>query len=167
MRSLHADSFRPALIGLIVAIILLVAWCTWFFFAQVTLYERSQSAHISNGEIIIAEFSAESFSRIQRGQSARLYIEGAMGQQVGSIPALVTDVISPPKHEQKKSGEVRLFAFAEAASPIRFQDELTGQVEIEVEQLSPAQLVMRISGVFVDMPKVSFSPQNAHPESKL
>ncbi len=146
MRSLHADSFRPALIGLVVAIILLVIWGTWFFFAQVTFYENSQSAYLTDGEIIVAEFPAEAFNRIQTGQAARLSIDGAIGKKVGSIRAIVTDVINPSQAE--KMGQVRLFAFADAASPIRFQEKLTGQVEIAVEQISPAQLVMRVSGLF-------------------
>ncbi|RKZ52116.1 MAG: hypothetical protein DRR00_09350 [Candidatus Parabeggiatoa sp. nov. 3] len=146
MRSLHADSFRPALISLVVAIILLVIWGTWFFFAQMTFYENSQSAYLTDGEIILAEFPAEAFNRIQTGQAARLHLDGAMGKQVGTIRAIVTDVMRPSQAE--KTGEVRLFAFANADSPIRFQEKLTGQVEIAVEQISPAQLVMRVSGLF-------------------
>jgi hypothetical protein len=42
-----------------------------------------------------------------------------------------------------------------------FQDKLTGRVEVEVEHLSPATLVMRASGQFLDTPPVSLSPQNS------
>lgn len=160
MRSLHADSFRPMLVGLIGASILIAIWCIWFFFAQVTLYEHSLVARVTKGEIIVAEFSAEALNRIQQGQPARLNIDGAMGQQVGSISAIVTDIIKPSTSEQKETGEVKLFSFAEASSPIRFEEELTGQVEIEVEHISPAKLVMRASGLFVDTPKISLSPQS-------
>ena len=144
MRSLYADSFRPALISLVVAIILLVTWGTWFFFAQVTFYENSQSAYLTDGEIIRAQFPTEAFNRIQTGQPARLYLDGAI--VAGSIRAIVTDVIRPSQTEEM--GEVRLFALADADSPIRFHEKLTGQVEIAVEHISPAQLVMRVSGLF-------------------
>jgi len=117
------------------------------FFAQVTLYEKSQSARVINGEIIIAQFSAQLLPRIQPRQPALLYLEGLIRQQVGTISAIVTDVITPPPTEA--SGQVKLFSFVDANSPIRLHKELTGQVEIEVEHLSPAQLVMRVSGLFV------------------
>jgi hypothetical protein len=146
MRSLYADSFRPALIGLIIAIILLLVWGSWFFFAQLTFYENSQSAYLSDGEIILAEFPAKAFNRLQTGQSARLYIDGVMGKQVGQIRAIVTDVIQPSQTEQ--IGKVRLFAFPDSDSPVRFHEKLTGKVQIAVEQISPAQLVMRVSGLF-------------------
>ena len=148
IRSLHADSFRPVLIGAIIAIVILITWGIWFFFAQVTLYEKSQSAHVINGEIVVAEFPSQLLHSIQPAQPARLYLDGAIGQQVGFISAIVTDVTSPSQTEP--TGQVKLFAFVDANSPIRLQKKLTGQVEIEVEHLSPAQLVMRVSGFFVN-----------------
>jgi hypothetical protein len=149
IRSLHADSFRSVLIGVIVALVILITWGIWFFFAQVTLYEKSQSARVINGEIVVAEFPAQLLHSIQPAQPARLYLDGAIGQQVGTIFAIVTDVTSPSS-QTEPTGQVKLFAFVDANSPIRLQEELTGQVEIEVEHLSPAQLVMRVSGLFVN-----------------
>ena len=147
IRSLHADSFLSVLIGVFIALVILIAWGIWFFFAQVTLYEKSQSARIT-GEIVVAEFPAQLLHNIQPTRPARLYLDGAIGQQVGIISAVVTDVINPSQTEP--TGQVKLFAFVDANSPIRLQKELTGQVEIEVEHLSPAQLVMRVSGLFVN-----------------
>lgn len=46
MRSLEADSFRLSAAMLTVAAILLAAWCGWFFFARVSLYEVSASARV-------------------------------------------------------------------------------------------------------------------------
>lgn len=148
MRSVQADSVYPTLVGLIVAIIIFIAWNTWFFFAQVTLYEKSQSARLFKGEIVIAEFSAETLSRIQPGQPARLNIDGKLGKSVGTIPALVTDIINPPKMTPRITGQVKLFAFTKPVPLIRSQDELTGTVEIEVGHLTPAQWVLRTSGLF-------------------
>ncbi len=147
IRSLHADSFLSVLIGAIIALVILISWGIWFFFAQVTLYEKSQSARIINGEIVIAEFSAQLLQSIQPEQQARLYLDGAIGQQVGTISAVVTDVTSPSQTEP--TGQVKLFAFVDANSSLRLQKELTGQVEVAVAHLSPAQLVMRVSGLFV------------------
>ncbi len=47
LRSLNADRFRASLIGLGVALVLLIAWGSWFFLAQVTIYEVSASAAVA------------------------------------------------------------------------------------------------------------------------
>jgi hypothetical protein len=148
IRSLHADSFLSVLIGVTIALVILITWGIWFFFAQVTMYEKSQSARIIDGEIVVAEFPTQLLHSIQPKRPARLYLDGAIGQQVGIISAIVTDVTNPSQTEP--TGQVKLFAFVDINSPIRLQKELTGQVEIEVEHLSPAQLVMRVSGLFVN-----------------
>ena len=147
LRSLHADSFRPALIGSLIAFIILITWSIWFFFAQVTLYEKSQAARVNDGGIVVADFPTQVLHRIKPAQSARLYLDGAPGQQVSTIAAVVTDVASPS--QSGPTGQVKLFASIDPHSPLRFQKELTGQVEIAVEHLSPAQLVMQVSGLFV------------------
>src|SRR5262245_39371979 len=44
MRSLTADGFTGARLGLLLVAALLAAWSAWFLFAQVTLYEVTASA---------------------------------------------------------------------------------------------------------------------------
>jgi membrane fusion protein (multidrug efflux system) len=46
MRSLDADSFRVSGVVLLIAGLLLAAWCGWFFLAKVSLYELSESARV-------------------------------------------------------------------------------------------------------------------------
>ena len=44
MRSLRLDSFRATRIGLVFAIIIMLALIVWFFMARVTLYEVSSTS---------------------------------------------------------------------------------------------------------------------------
>jgi len=158
MRSLKADSFRPALVGLLVAMALLTAWIAWFFLARITLYETGQIVHTTKGGIVVAEFPSETLGRIQYGQPALLRLDGTIGDQARTIPAIVTNVAS---QSQEGCVEVKLFAPVNATAPVPLQDGLTGQVEIEVEHVSPATFVMRASGQLIDTPPVSLSPQNS------
>lgn len=158
MRSLNTDSFRPSLVGLFFAIVLLTAWAAWFFLARVTLYEISQTARVTKEGMVVADFPPEALGRIRPGQPALLRFGGDVGDQAGTIPAIVANVTN-----QAREGRVRveLFALVDAAFPGPLQEGLTGQVEIEVEHVSPATLVVRASGQFLDTPPISLSPQNS------
>ena len=157
MRSLKADSVRPTLVGLLLAMTLLITWAAWFFLARITLYETGRVVLTTKGGIVVASFSPGALGRIQRGQPALLSLDGITGDQAGTTPAIVTNVAN-----QAQEGWVRveLFAPATTAFPTPIQDGLTGSVEIEVEHISPATFVMRASGQFIDTPPVSLSPQN-------
>ena len=155
MRSLQADSFRTALVALLVAMVFLIAWTAWFFLARITLYETSQAVSMTKRGMVVADFPPETLGRIQPGQPALLRFGGAARDQTGTIPAIVMNVI-----DQTPEGRVRVELVAlGVVAP--YQDGLPSQVEIEVEHISPATLVMRASGQFVDTPPVSLSPQRA------
>ncbi|MBI3801899.1 MAG: biotin/lipoyl-binding protein [Deltaproteobacteria bacterium] len=50
LRSLKADGFRRSTIGLFLAVALLVCWVGWSLFAQVTLYEVTDTARLEVGQ---------------------------------------------------------------------------------------------------------------------
>ena len=91
LRSLNADRFHASLIGLGVALVLLIAWGSWFFLARITIYEVSASAVVAKDGFIIAEFPLTKSGRIHRGQAAWLYsiLDGA--KQPANVPAVVAD----------------------------------------------------------------------------
>ena len=157
IRSLDSDSFRSTLVGLVVAIILVTAWIAWFSLGRVTLYETGQVVSVARGGEVVVDFSSEARGRIQRGQAALVQFDGDFGTQIGAIPAIVTNV---PSAGQDDRVEVKLYLLASVAISGRSQDNLTGQAKVEVEHISPAVLVMRAAGQFVDTPSVSLSPQN-------
>lgn len=158
LRSLHADGFRPALIGLVIAIVLIGAWCSWFFLTEITLYQTARNAEIRH-EFITVELPANKLERIRPGQAARLYLNGVSFKKLGSIPAVVTDTSAAPAPGQQ--GLITLIALPEGPSPIFFQDRLTGRVEIEVEHISPFDWIMRHSGLAEDGADVWLSPERA------
>jgi hypothetical protein len=154
MRSLDIDRFRPSLIGLLSAIVLLTAWLAWFFLASVGLYEVSQSAQVTGAGMIVADFPLETRSRIWPGQPALFRPASAIGDLPQTIPAMVMAVTRPADREQV---QVKLVALADAKTPISLPEGFTGQIEIEVKRVSPATLVRYTTGQLVDGPAVSLS----------
>jgi hypothetical protein len=156
LRSLNADRFHASLIGLGVALVLLIAWGSWFFLARMTIYEVSTSALVASDGFVIADFPMAKPGRIRRGQAAWLFpvLDGA--KQAGSVPAVVIDIIRSPSVEPAR---VRLFPVHDRDLSEVLPAGQKVRVEIEVEYVSPAVLVLRTSGLLVDTPGVALSPQ--------
>jgi uncharacterized membrane protein (UPF0127 family)/multidrug resistance efflux pump len=87
--------------------------------------------------------------RIQPGQPARLRLDGFPWMQYGAVSATVASVAS-----EVRDGWVRveLAVRPDAAPPIPLQHGLPGTVEVEVDHVSPATLVLRTAGRLLDMP---------------
>ena len=88
----------------------------------------------------IAEFPpSDSLGRIRAGQRASLRLDGFPWTEYGKVAGEVTGVASEPR-----SGKIRveLRVLPESAPAIRLQHGLPGSLEIEVERISPAALVL-------------------------
>jgi membrane fusion protein (multidrug efflux system) len=81
--------------------------------------------------------------RIQPGQKARLRFNAFPWEQYGTIAAEVTSVASEPRDERVR---VELALKQRAPSAIVLRHGLLAQVEVEVERVSPAALVLRVAG---------------------
>src|SRR5439155_16156958 len=81
--------------------------------------------------------------RIRNGQSARIRLEGFPWTQYGSVHATVTNVSG-----ELRDGQVRVeLALSKSSdSAIPFQHGLPAEVQVEIEQISPAVLVLRSAG---------------------
>ena len=134
IRSLNANKSSPWLVALIFGLVVLVAWAIWFFFAQMTFVEVSQSAQVVSSNIVVANFEPDALQRIKRGQLANLYLYDGVGQP-NIISARVTDI-------NPEEGQVEFIAQIETLT----QADLTGKIEVEVEHISPARFVLRASG---------------------
>ena len=143
LRSLAADDFRAAMLGLLAATSLLVAWLAWFLLARVTVYEISTTAHLVSGTQVAAEFPATALGRIQPGQPAHLRLAGFPADQYGSIPATITQVTY-----RAEDGQVHTLLALQPApdSPIPLQQGMAGTIEVEIEQVAPATLALRAAG---------------------
>jgi membrane fusion protein (multidrug efflux system) len=99
---------------------------------------------------IVAEFDpAVSLGRVRSGQSARVRLDGFPWLQYGSLSARVDSVATEPR-----DGTVRVELAVVASDPrIPLQHGLPGIVEVEVERVTPAVLVLRAAGAPMDKPR--------------
>ena len=94
--------------------------------------------------IVVAEFEpAAVLGRVRAGQPARLRLDGFPWAQYGSVDATVCRIGS-----EVHDGTIRveLATAARAPGAVSLQHGLPGAVEIMVEQLAPALLVLRAAG---------------------
>ncbi len=106
---------------------------------------------VPRGELrIIGEFQpSASLGRIREGQSARARLDGFPWAQWGTVAAVVRSVGS-----ETREGVVRveLAIPRPGATRIPLAHGLPGSVEVEVERVSPAVLVLRAAGQLVNAP---------------
>jgi membrane fusion protein (multidrug efflux system) len=88
--------------------------------------------------------------RIRLGQRARVRLDGFPWAQYGSIPATVTRVAGEVRDGQVR---VELSIAPAAATRVPLQHGLPGSVEVEVERLTPAALVLRTAGRLLAAPR--------------
>jgi multidrug resistance efflux pump len=109
------------------------------------------AAVVPRGDLqVVADFLPPSaLGRIRPGQSARLRLEGFPWAQYGSLAATVSRVAS-----EVRNGRVRveLSVDSDRASPIPLQHGLPGAVEVQVERVAPATLVLRVAGKLLAHP---------------
>jgi membrane fusion protein (multidrug efflux system) len=98
---------------------------------------------------IVASFvPAEALGRVRPGQAARLRLDGFPFTQYGSVRALVSNVGS-----EVRDGRVRVeLALTASDTAVPLPHGLPGMVEVEVEEISPAALVLRAAGRRVSKP---------------
>ena len=112
-------------------------------------------AHISEGQQlgvvlpsgrlqVVAEFEpSAALGKVRRGQRAVVRLQGFPWAQYGTISAQVSRVA-----DEIRDGKIRveLAVTSVERSRIPYQHGLPGSVEIEIERLSPAALVLRSAG---------------------
>jgi hypothetical protein len=152
MRVLQLDSFRAARIGLLLAALNMAILVIWFFTAKVTLYEVSTEIALGDSDRIIASFPKESLARVRVGQPAWLRVDLGAEQPSLKLPALVYEI-------QRDQNKV-VFVVLANESPVNYLAEKpSGQVEVEVEYITPAELVLRTSGKLLNRNQIPLSPQ--------
>ncbi len=93
---------------------------------------------------ITAEFQpAAALGKVRPGQAATVRLDGFPWAQYGTVPAEVTSVAG-----EIRDGKVRveLAINSSSRSRIPFQHGLPGSVEVQVERVSPAALILRSAG---------------------
>ncbi len=98
---------------------------------------------IAGGRLqVVASFKPNAIGRLRRGQSGRLLLTGYPWQQYGAMRVVVERVASELRASQIRV-ELRLDS---RPSAIPLQHAQPGTVEIEVERISPATMVLRAAG---------------------
>jgi len=129
---------------MVVVLLLLVIWGAWFFAAGVPIRQSSASAQVTGPQRVAASFPSDSSVGITRGQTVDFHPAGNIGALNGPIPGIVSRVSEDP------SGELTLVEIAlhlESSLPAPLQEGLKGRVDIELERVSPATLIMRSAGM--------------------
>lgn len=99
----------------------------------------------------VAQFPpSAALGRIRVGQRARMRLDGFPWAQYGSIPATVSRVAGEVRDGQVR---VELAITPTAAFRVPLQHGLPGSVEIEVERLTPAGLLLRTAGRLLAAPQ--------------
>lgn len=109
---------------------------------------------VPEGELkVIAEFPPSSaLGRIRPGQPGHVRLAGFPSAQYGSLAATVARVAEEPRGGRIR---VELAARPDRRSRLPLQHGLPGTVEVEVERVSPATLVLRAVGKIFDKPAIS------------
>jgi multidrug resistance efflux pump len=100
---------------------------------------------VPDGALKVVAFFRPSVAlgRIQNGQTARVRLDGFPWTQYGSATARVTNVSGEVRDAQIR---VDLSLDTSSDSAIPFQHGLPAEVQVEVERVSPAALVLRSVG---------------------
>ena len=104
----------------------------------------------SGDVIVVAEFSPpEALGRVRPEQRGRLRLEGFSWVHYGAVDATVARVAN-----ETQNGKIRVELEVEEGSdfPVSLQHGLPGTLEIEVEKVSPAALVLRAIGRALSRP---------------
>jgi hypothetical protein len=153
MRSLELDGFHSTLVLLLAGALLLLAWIAWFLFAEVSMYavtdtarlEVGRDTHRASGKVIlVAEFPPpEALGRVRPEQRGRFRLEGLPWTRYEAVSATVARVAT-----ETENGKIRVELDVEETPdlPVPLRPGLTGRLEIEVERVSPANLVLRSIG---------------------
>jgi multidrug resistance efflux pump len=97
---------------------------------------------------VTAQFDpAVALGRIHVGQTARVRLDGFPWTQFGSVPAVVSKVAN-----EVRDGYVRVDLTPAEFPRVPLQHGLPGKVEIEIEKISPANLLLRVTGQSLRIP---------------
>ncbi len=102
-------------------------------------------AIIPDGELrIVADFPpAAVIGKIHPGQSATMRLDGFPWAQYGVVPAVVSQVGAEIRNAQVR---VEFTPQLPSAAALQLQHGLPGSIAVQIEQVSPAILVLRASG---------------------
>lgn len=143
VRSIQADNVGPMVVGAAFFAVLMFGWVIWVFFAAIPSYASSITATYLQEGYIVATFAEDTFSQLRRGQSAQFHL-ATKGKSTPAIPLTVTDLYP-------ETAQARLILQNDEVELMLLQPGLGGQVQVVIEQVSPARTVLRAAGLLPDL----------------
>ncbi|HZQ06092.1 MAG TPA: hypothetical protein VFD70_05890 [Anaerolineae bacterium] len=132
-RTLTNDTFRPSLVGSVIALLVLGVWGSWFALARAPVYEVSAEAQVTRDGQVIARFADNAFARIRPGQTAVL-IDSASGEP---RRAEVMEIANRSQNRMEPN-TVRLYVYG--TNPMTQPPK---QVQVQVAEESPLLALVR------------------------
>jgi hypothetical protein len=166
IRSLRSEREWSALAILISAILLLVLWLGWFFWAPILVYETGEVVGATRDGTLLASFSASASDRLRPGQLAMVHTQFDSEQNATDevVPVMVMLVNRSGTDSSRSDSEVvvELSVISDRWLNLDYltTDPDPVRVEVEVGQISPAQWVLNISGQWIEAPSVRLRPQS-------
>jgi hypothetical protein len=157
MRSLQVDSYRASLVGILLASVILLALVVWFFTASITLYESTNSVSLMEDGRLMARFPNEAMARLRQGQPGVLRVSVGSDQSVIPLPIMVFTI-------QPGSSEVEIIVTGNEIPENVLTEGFKGQVQVEAEHITPATLVSRAMGKFLNRPQIPARSQDNQSE---
>lgn len=163
LQSIQRDHGRLSLTGAMFAVSLLLVWIAWFFLAPIAIYEHGVILKSTRNGSIIAQFTPEVAQQLHLGQAASLNFypaqdsasqDEAAQANKETIKALITDISQATNSDQF---QVTLYPEEDVDLDTRLAAGESGEVEVVAEKISPAILVFRVSGQFLETAPVSLS----------
>lgn len=167
LNSLNADKGRFSFIAIVIALIILVAWLLWFFLAPIPVYETGTVVGTQRDGNLIAHFPARTLAQLRPGQVGYIQVGDqtearVAGQQTATVSQVLATVrdgqIEVILHPTYQEGGIGHSVFNGARESDAAADALadgTVEITVAVDQISPAILVLRSSGQFIEAAPVS------------
>lgn len=152
IRSLNIDSYQASRIGMALGILIMISLLLWFFLVKVTIYEFSTELNFTEEGLVTASFPKEDLKKIAAGQPAIIQVDLGPNQPDVTLTGIVVGTDS-------NQGTAELVILSEEITQIPLDQDISGQVQIEVEYVTPAMLVRRASGMYVNNSQFPVSPQ--------
>ncbi len=134
-RAITNDIFRPSLIGLAIAILLLIAWAAWLVSAKVAVYETTSDLQLLRDNFVVAKFTPDEFARIRLGQPAT----ATSSETNATFRAQVMEVANRSSNRMEPN-TVRLYVYSNP--PLK---QAPSEVRIQVAELSPLAFILQSS----------------------
>ncbi len=143
IRTMRTKTSGGPVIVLLVVVLFLAGWLVWLVGARVPVYALSETAVLTTPAEVTAQFPPDALSQIAPGQSAWLRLDDFPADTYGLVAATV---VTMDETLQDGRFQATLRLNPPTDSQIPFQPGLTGVVEIEVEKVTPAALLLRTAG---------------------